>query len=37
MGIAQKAIQQGKIAKAIGAFFDGKKVLRLNKVSLPVS
>lgn len=29
MGIAQKAIQQGKIAKAIGAFFNGKKVLRV--------
>ncbi|HEV8286676.1 MAG TPA: FAD-dependent monooxygenase [Chitinophagaceae bacterium] len=29
MGIADKAIQQGKIAKAIGAFFNGKKVLRI--------
>lgn len=29
MGIAEKAIQQGKIAKAIGAFFNGKKVLRV--------
>lgn len=29
MGIADKAIQQGKIAKAIGAFFNGKKVLRV--------
>jgi len=28
MGIAEKAIQQGKIAKAIGAFFNGKKVIR---------
>ena len=28
MGIAEKAIQQGKIAKAIGAFFNGKKALR---------
>ena len=29
MGISDKAIQQGKIAKAIGAFFNGKKVLRV--------
>lgn len=29
MGIAEKAIQQGKIAKAIGAFYNGKKVLRV--------
>ena len=29
MGIADKAIQQGKIAKAIGAFFNGRKVLRV--------
>ena len=29
MGISEKAIQQGKIAKAIGAFFNGKKVLRV--------
>ena len=29
MGIAGKAIQQGQVAKAIGAFFNGKKVLRL--------
>jgi 2-polyprenyl-6-methoxyphenol hydroxylase-like FAD-dependent oxidoreductase len=29
MGIAEKAIQQGNITKAIGAFFNGKKVLRV--------
>jgi 2-polyprenyl-6-methoxyphenol hydroxylase-like FAD-dependent oxidoreductase len=29
MGIAEKANKQGKIAKAIGAFFNGKKVLRV--------
>ncbi len=29
MGISDKAIEQGKIAKAIGAFFNGKKVLRV--------
>jgi 2-polyprenyl-6-methoxyphenol hydroxylase-like FAD-dependent oxidoreductase len=29
MSIAEKAIQRGKIAKAIGAFFNGKKVLRV--------
>jgi 2-polyprenyl-6-methoxyphenol hydroxylase-like FAD-dependent oxidoreductase len=29
MGIAEKAIRQGKIARAIGAFFNGKKVLRI--------
>jgi 2-polyprenyl-6-methoxyphenol hydroxylase-like FAD-dependent oxidoreductase len=29
MGIAEKAIRQGQVAKAIGAFFNGKKVLRL--------
>jgi len=29
MGIADKAVQHGKIAKAIGAFFNGKKVLRI--------
>ena len=29
MGIAEKAIQHGKITKAIGAFFNGKKVLRV--------
>ncbi len=29
MGIVEKAIQQGKIAKAIGAFFNGRKVLRV--------
>src|SRR6266498_4732484 len=29
MGIAEKAIQYGKIAKAIGAFFNGKRVLRI--------
>jgi len=29
MEIADKAIQQGKIAKAIGAFFNGRKVLRV--------
>ena len=34
MGISDKAIEQGKIAKAIGAFFNGKKVLRIavNKI-----
>jgi 2-polyprenyl-6-methoxyphenol hydroxylase-like FAD-dependent oxidoreductase len=29
MGISHQAIEQGKIAKAIGAFFNGKKVLRV--------
>jgi 2-polyprenyl-6-methoxyphenol hydroxylase-like FAD-dependent oxidoreductase len=29
MRIAEKAIQRGKIARAIGAFFNGKKVLRV--------
>jgi 2-polyprenyl-6-methoxyphenol hydroxylase-like FAD-dependent oxidoreductase len=29
MGIAEKAILQGKIAKAIGAFFNGKKIFRV--------
>ena len=29
MGISEKAIHRGKIAKAIGAFFNGKKVLRV--------
>ena len=29
MGISEEAIQQGKITKAIGAFFNGKKVLRV--------
>jgi 2-polyprenyl-6-methoxyphenol hydroxylase-like FAD-dependent oxidoreductase len=29
MDVAEKAIQQGKIANAIGAFFNGKKVLRV--------
>lgn len=29
MGIAEKVFQQGKIAKAIGAFFNGEKVLRV--------
>jgi 2-polyprenyl-6-methoxyphenol hydroxylase-like FAD-dependent oxidoreductase len=29
MGIAENAIRRGKIAKAIGAFFNGKKVLRV--------
>jgi 2-polyprenyl-6-methoxyphenol hydroxylase-like FAD-dependent oxidoreductase len=29
MGIAEKANKQGKIAKAFGAFFIGKKVLRV--------
>ena len=29
MGISEAAILQGKIAKAIGAFFNGKKVLRV--------
>jgi 2-polyprenyl-6-methoxyphenol hydroxylase-like FAD-dependent oxidoreductase len=29
MGVAGKAIQHGKIARAIGAFFNGKKVLRV--------
>ena len=29
MGIAEEAIQKGQVAKAIGAFFNGKKVLRL--------
>src|SRR5215213_10161824 len=29
MGIAEKAIQKGQVAKAIGAFFNGKKVLHL--------
>lgn len=28
MGIAEKAIRQGQVAKAIGAFFNGKKVVR---------
>ncbi len=32
MGIAGKALQQGKITNAIGAFFNGRKVLRV-KVS----
>jgi 2-polyprenyl-6-methoxyphenol hydroxylase-like FAD-dependent oxidoreductase len=30
MELADKAIQQGKIAKAIGAFFNGRKVLRVS-------
>ena len=29
MGIAEKAIEQGKVAKAIGAFFNGKKAFRI--------
>ena len=29
MGIAEKAVQKGQVAKAIGAFFNGKKVLRV--------
>ena len=29
MGVSDKAIQQGKVAKAIGAFFNGRKVLRI--------
>ncbi|MCU7550381.1 FAD-dependent monooxygenase [Chitinophagaceae bacterium LB-8] len=29
MGIAEKALQRGKTAKAIGAFFNGKKALRI--------
>jgi 2-polyprenyl-6-methoxyphenol hydroxylase-like FAD-dependent oxidoreductase len=29
MGIAEQAIRNGKITKAIGAFFNGKKVLRV--------
>jgi len=29
MGIADKAIQQGKITRAIGAFFNGKKAFRV--------
>lgn len=29
MGIAEKAIQHGKLARAVGAFFNGKKVLRI--------
>src|SRR5687767_11956908 len=29
MGIAEEAIQHGQITKAIGAFFNGKKVVRI--------
>lgn len=29
MGISEKAITHGKVAKAIGAFFNGKKVIRV--------
>ena len=34
MGLAGKAIQQGKITKAIGAFFNGRKLLRITVNSM---